>query len=116
MKKFITDLISFLKNTAADPRIPDRDKTVLLALIALVISPIDLIPDWIPIIGVLDDFFIISLVLNYFFETLDQKIILSHYPWGMKSYLRLKRFANMTSFLIPNWVKKSIWKYVPDPY
>ena len=66
---------------AKDERIPDRDKALLVALVALVISPSDLIPDWIPLFGMLDDIVIIAIVLDYLFNRLDQDILLSHYPW-----------------------------------
>ena len=94
MKKFIKDLTTFLTNTANDERIPERDKKTLLILIALIISPIDIIPDWIPFIGVIDDFILIAIVLDYFFDVLDQSILLSHYPWGMKSFARLPENGN----------------------
>lgn len=87
--KTLKQLIEFIKNVAKDERIPERDKTILLALLALIISPIDFIPDWIPIFGVLDDFVMIALVLDYFFNHIDQVILLSHYPWGMKSFARI---------------------------
>lgn len=116
MKKFFNELKEFLTNTANDPRIPERDKKTLLILIALIISPIDIIPDWIPLIGVIDDLVLLSIVLDYFFDVLDQEILLSHYPWGMKSFARLKRIARLTSFFVPNIIKNNIWKYVKDPY
>ncbi|RYZ75821.1 MAG: DUF1232 domain-containing protein, partial [Proteobacteria bacterium] len=47
--RFIRDLIQFVRNVAEDTRIPDRDKKVILAMLALIISPFDIIPDWIPI-------------------------------------------------------------------
>jgi uncharacterized membrane protein YkvA (DUF1232 family) len=116
IKTFISDLSNFLKNVAQDRRIPDRDKKVLLALIILVISPIDIIPDWIPIIGLLDDLFIIGIILDYFFEVLDPDTILSHYPWSMKSYVWLRRYASFLGTLTPRFVKKWLWKYTGSPY
>ena len=116
MKKFFNELTDFLKNTANDVRIPERDKKVLLAMIALIISPIDFIPDWIPFIGLLDDFILFALILDYFFSVLDQSILLSHYPWGMKSFARLKRIARFTSMFVPNFIKDNIWKYVREPF
>lgn len=116
MKKFIKDLTTFLTNTANDERIPERDKKTLLILIALIISPIDIIPDWIPFIGVIDDFILIAIVLDYFFDVLDQNILLSHYPWGMKSFARLRNISRVTSFFVPSLIKNHIWKYVKDPY
>ena len=116
LKTFLKDTIQFLKNVANDPRIPDRDKTVLLALVALVLSPFDIIPDWIPILGLLDNVIILAIILDYFFERLDVQILLSHYPWGMKSFTWLRRLARMVSGLTPTFFKKWIWKYEKPPY
>ncbi|MFZ4714668.1 MAG: DUF1232 domain-containing protein [Bacteriovoracaceae bacterium] len=113
---FLKKLIQFLKDVANDERIPERDKKVLLAMIVLLVSPIDIIPDWIPILGMLDDIIILSIVLDYFFRVLDSTIILSHYPWGMKSFAVLKRVNGIFSFFVPNFLTKKIWKYVPPAY
>ncbi len=116
MKKFFTQLKTFLTDTANDERIPSRDKKVLVAMLALLISPLDIIPDWIPVIGLLDDLIIFALILDYFFSVLDQAILLSHYPWGMKSFARLRRVASFLSFLVPNIIKDNLWKYTREPF
>jgi uncharacterized membrane protein YkvA (DUF1232 family) len=116
MKNFFVKLKNFLTETAEDERIPSRDKKVLVAMVALLISPIDIIPDWIPVIGLLDDLIILALILDYFFEVLDQNILLSHYPWGMKSFARIKRVAGVLSFFVPNIIKNNLWKYTRDPF
>jgi uncharacterized membrane protein YkvA (DUF1232 family) len=114
--QFFRDLAQFIKDVAHDPRIPARDKKILLALVALIISPIDLIPDWIPIIGLLDDIILLAIVLDYFFEVLDSEILLSHYPWGMKSFTRVRRASRWVSRLTPNAIKDRIWKFEKSPY
>ncbi|MFL5783870.1 MAG: YkvA family protein [Bacteriovoracaceae bacterium] len=114
--KFLLDLKNFLVNTAKDQRIPDRDKKIILAMIALLISPIDLIPDWIPIFGLLDDLIILSIVLDYFYTVLDREVLLSHWPWGMKSFVRVKSITQITQYFVPRFVKKRLWSYVGSPY
>lgn len=114
--KFLKDLKDFLVNVANDPNIPERDKKVLLALIALVISPFDIIPDWIPFFGQLDDLIIIAIILDYFFQVLDSRILLSHWPWGMKSFARVRALARFLQFFAPKFIKRRLWKYVGDPY
>lgn len=114
--KFFTDLKEFLSNVANDERIPSRDKKILLAMIALVISPVDLIPDWIPFFGQLDDLVLIAFILDYFFTVLDTQLLLSHYPWGMKSFVSLKKFASIFQIFVPKFIKKRIWTYVGSPY
>ena len=113
---FFKKLKDFLVETANDERIPAADKKILLAMIALVLSPIDLIPDWIPFFGQLDDLILISFILDYFFEVLDSQVILSHYPWGMKSFARLRAMARFLQFFVPGFIKKRIWSYVGSPY
>ena len=114
--KYLKEGIDFLKAVSQDERIPSRDKKVLLAMIALIISPIDIIPDWIPVIGILDDLVLLAIVLDYFFDYLDENILLSHYPWGIKSFLRLKKFSRVITQLTPKWVKQNVWKFKPDIY
>lgn len=114
--KFLNDLKDFIKNVAQDQRIPERDKKIILAMVALIISPIDLIPDYIPFIGLLDDVILLAIVLDYFFKVLDQEVLLSHYPWGMKSFVRLKKMSQFLSIFVPGFIKKRLWSYVGSPY
>lgn len=114
--KFFKDIKDFLTNTANDERIPSRDKKIVLALVALIISPLDLIPDWIPIIGLLDDVIVLSVVLDYFFSVLDSRILLSHFPWDMKAFARLRGISRALQFLVPRFLKKKLWTYVGEPY
>jgi uncharacterized membrane protein YkvA (DUF1232 family) len=114
--KFFKALKQFLLNVAHDKRIPSRDKKIILALIALLISPIDLIPDWIPVFGLLDDVIILAIILDYFFRVLDSQILLSHYPWGMKSFARLRSVSRTLQIFVPSFVKKKLWQFVGDPY
>ena len=113
---FVKQIVEFVRKVSADPRIPDRDKALVFVCLALVISPVDLIPDWIPIIGVLDDIVIIAIVLDYLFEVLDQDILLTHYPFGMKSFTRIRRMSRFISRMTPGFVKSMIWKYERSPY
>lgn len=114
--KYFRELIAFLKAVAADSRIPERDKIILTALVALVLSPFDIIPDWIPIIGLLDDVIILSVVCDYMFNHLDQQLLLSHWPWGMKSYARVRRVARYIAIFTPSAIRHRIWSYKPPAY
>src|SRR6266704_2065735 len=46
---------------AHDPRVPWHAKALALAVAAYALSPIDLIPDFIPVLGYLDDLIIVPL-------------------------------------------------------
>ena len=51
--------VGVLKLVAGDPRVPKRAKWLAGAAVAYALSPIDLIPDFIPVIGHLDDLVIV---------------------------------------------------------
>lgn len=44
-----------------DPRVPWYIKIILILFLGYILSPIDLIPDFIPIVGYLDDFILVTL-------------------------------------------------------
>jgi uncharacterized membrane protein YkvA (DUF1232 family) len=113
---FFKKLKQFFKNIAADERIPKRDKKILLVFIILIVSPVDLIPDWIPFFGKVDDFLMLAFIFDYFFQTLDSRILLSLYPWDMKSFARLRAIGRFMNNFVPRSVKKNLWKYKADPY
>ena len=114
--KWIKELFLFIRNVANDDRIPAKDKKIILVILALIISPIDIIPDWIPVIGVLDDFVLLAVVLDYFFNHLERSLLLSHFPWSLKTFLRIQRAALVVSWFTPSWVKNKIWSYRPSVY
>ena len=63
---FIPDWILLVTRLARDPRVPRRRKLLVLAVVAYLASPIDLVPDFIPIAGSLDDAIVVALFLRYF--------------------------------------------------
>ncbi len=52
---FIPDCIVLVTRLARDPRVPRRRKLLLIALVAYLSLPFDLVPDFIPVAGQLDD-------------------------------------------------------------
>lgn len=61
---FVPDSVVLVTRLARDPRVPRRRKALLLGLVAYLASPIDLVPDVIPVAGQLDDAIVVALVLR----------------------------------------------------
>lgn len=61
---FVPDCIVLGKRLVADPRVPRRHKLALVLLVAYLAMPFDLVPDFIPVAGQLDDAIVAALVLR----------------------------------------------------
>src|SRR6185436_17787839 len=59
---FIPDCVVLVTRLSRDPRVPRHRKLLLVALVGYLALPIDLVPDFIPVAGQLDDAIIVALV------------------------------------------------------
>ncbi len=62
VRRFLQE-IEFYKRVLGHPQTPRTSKFLLGAAVAYALSPIDLIPDFIPVIGHLDDLIIVPLLI-----------------------------------------------------
>jgi uncharacterized membrane protein YkvA (DUF1232 family) len=60
--------------------VPRRAKFALLIAILWVLSPIDLIPEFLPVIGPLDDVVAVILLLRYAARALPQEVLMQAWP------------------------------------
>jgi uncharacterized membrane protein YkvA (DUF1232 family) len=61
----IPDLLRLLRSLIGDGRVPADVRIVLVGLLAWIVSPIDLIPEFIPGLGPLDDVIVAIVALRY---------------------------------------------------
>ena len=62
---FLPDCVTAVRVLRRDPRVPRRAKIAVLVAVLWVLSPIDLIPEFLPVIGPLDDIIVVALLLRY---------------------------------------------------
>ena len=63
--RFVPDLVRLVRSLLADRAVEGRVRVALVLLLAWLVSPIDLIPEFIPVLGPLDDVVIAVIVLRY---------------------------------------------------
>lgn len=92
MLRLLPDVLRLLKRLATDPQLPRRIRIALLILLAFIASPIDLIPDFVPVIGFADDVVITALVLRWVSRTAGADALARHWPGtpdGLEAVRRL---------------------------
>ena len=60
---------------ALDKRVPVKQKMIMGGVVAYVMMPVDLIPDFIPVIGLVDDLVLVVMALNMILNEIDPKIL-----------------------------------------
>jgi uncharacterized membrane protein YkvA (DUF1232 family) len=89
----IPDSIVLVTRLARDPRVPRRRKVLLFALVAYLTLPFDLVPDFIPVAGQLDDAVVVALVLRSFIRSTGSELIRELWPGPQRSLDLILRLA-----------------------
>ena len=90
LARFVPDCVVLFRRLLGDERIPRRRKLALAALLGYLASPIDLVPDFIPLVGQLDDVLAVVLVLRFVLRAADDHLLAEHWP-GPPRALALRR-------------------------
>jgi uncharacterized membrane protein YkvA (DUF1232 family) len=93
---FLPDCIVLLKRLLGDPRVHRRHKLLLGALIGYLALPIDLVPDFIPVAGHLDDAVAVALALRLVLRGSGTELLREHWPGPESSLAVVLRLAGAT--------------------
>jgi uncharacterized membrane protein YkvA (DUF1232 family) len=90
----LPNLIRLFGGLLRDGRVPLRAKIVLAVASVWLASPIDLIPEFIPIVGSLDDAIIAALALRFVLRTTDGSVVREHWHGDPATLERLLRLVS----------------------
>jgi uncharacterized membrane protein YkvA (DUF1232 family) len=76
---FIPNVLRLFHGLLRDPRVPGPAKLALLVGVVWLASPIDLIPEFLPGVGALDDAIVAGLVLRYLVRTAGVDVVRDHW-------------------------------------
>jgi uncharacterized membrane protein YkvA (DUF1232 family) len=77
---FIPDCIVLVKRLLHDPRVPRRRKLILGLVVGYLAVPFDLVPDFIPVAGQLDDAVVVALGLRALLRGSGTELLREHWP------------------------------------
>jgi uncharacterized membrane protein YkvA (DUF1232 family) len=88
LKGLVRDIPNFLKllaRLARDPRVSAADKAIVVGAVAYVLVPSDVIPEWVPFAGEIDDAFILAVALGRLLNNAGVEVLLDHWDGEVSS-------------------------------
>ena len=110
---YVAELPKFLRllwGLVIDPRVAMVDKVLVAGAIAYIVMPIDLIPDFIPFLGEVDDVYLLVLALRRLMQNAGRSVLLSHWtgdPTELRE-LNLKKVMMAAAFFLPRRVRRRL--------
>ena len=77
---FLPDCVTAMRVLRRDPRVPRRARVAVVIAMLWVLSPIDLIPEFLPVIGPLDDIIAVAVLLRYAGRSVPRQVLLDAWP------------------------------------
>ena len=101
---FLPRFVVLLKRLMTDPRVPRRSKWIVGGVLVYLVSPIDVVPDFVPGLGQLDDVVVVLLALHGLLNRVDEEVVLEHWD-GDADLMRMVRagFAAAARLLPGKW-------------
>ncbi len=82
LRGLVREIPHFLKllwGLARDPRVSNTDKAIVVGAIAYAALPADLIPDWIPGLGEIEDVFLVAMALSRLLTHAGEEVLMDHW-------------------------------------
>jgi uncharacterized membrane protein YkvA (DUF1232 family) len=82
---FVPDCVVLVRRLAGDARVPRRHKLLLALVAGYLVLPIDLVPDFVPVAGQLDDVLVVVLALRAVLRAAGPDVVAGHWPGPERS-------------------------------
>ena len=105
----LPDVVRLISRLVGDPVLPRSAKIALGAAAVYLLSPVDLIPDFIPLVGYVDDVLLAAVLLDGILNWVDRPLVLKYWPGTPASLDTLARTARVLSMWVPRRLKARVF-------
>jgi len=102
---FIPNLLRLLFGLLRDERVSRADKAILAGTILYVISPLDIIPDFIPFIGQVDDAYLIAISLLRLLNRAERDVVNDHWKGSLDLKELVTSISLAAEYFLPSKIK-----------
>jgi len=104
----LPNLAKLLGRLAVHPDVPAREKAILAATIAYLATPFDIIPDFIPVLGQVDDLFLVAIVLQRLINSAGEKLLLDNWDGDPQVLSIIQQALEVSTFFLPKRVREAL--------
>jgi len=106
----LPNFLRLLYGLITDSRVELLDKLLVAGAVAYVLIPEDVFPDFIPLIGEVDDVFVLVLAIRQLMKSAGREIILEHWMGDPDDLdeLNLERVLGAAAFFLPRRVRRRL--------
>ena len=110
----LPQLAKLVVRLSRDPRIPVRVKRVAVALAVYAVFPVDLVPDFIPVVGLVDDLLAVVVALAVLIESAPEEVIAEHWDGEPEALRRILLGVGLLIDFMPKRVRWVIRRLVGE--
>lgn len=103
---FLPNLVALIGRLIKDNRVPSTEKALFGAALVYFFLPFDLIPDFFPFIGQVDDIYLISLTLMRLLNGSDEAVVRQHWKGGGDIVALIQLVAGLAPKFLPRRIAK----------
>jgi uncharacterized membrane protein YkvA (DUF1232 family) len=112
---FIPNLMILLLAMLRDQRVNSADKAILAGVVIYVIAPIDIIPDFIPFIGQVDDSYLIAISILRLLNRAERSVIMDHWRGRHDIKSLVTNLSSLAEVFLPKKIKNVLRGRIERP-
>ncbi len=97
----VPNLVKLVYRLMRDPRLPRRSKMVLGAILGYIVVPIDVVPDFVPVLGQADDLLLLAYGVRHIIEVAGAEIVLEHWDGSQDVLQLVETVAGLAAGMLP---------------
>ncbi len=104
----LSKFLGLLVNLLRDKRVSSVDKAILGATVAYILNPADMLPDWVPFAGLVDDVYLVALALLRLGLKADEQVLKDNWKGRDDLIPLLRKVVDLAVAFLPARIRRAI--------
>jgi uncharacterized membrane protein YkvA (DUF1232 family) len=108
--QLLPSYVRLLVGLVTDKRVAIVDKLLVAGAVAYILSPLDLIPDFIPFLGQVDDVYLLMMAVQRLLSNAGKKVLADHWtgPMTELSLVNVRNVLSAAAFFLPRAIRRRL--------